>query len=64
MTKNLLWLVWRWDEQVGTVGGRTEEEALENARKFFGEPPKWPNSFSHVTLGSVVESETEVRDDC
>lgn len=51
MTKKPVWIVWRWDDQVGTVGGWTEAEAMENARRFFGTAPEWPNSFSHVTLG-------------
>lgn len=63
MTKDHLWVVWRWDEQIGTVGGRTEAEAMDNARKFFGEAPRFPNSFSHVTLGSMpLEEETD--DEC
>ena len=62
MNSDQLWVVWRWDKQVGTVGGRSETEAMDNARKVFGEAPEFPNSFSHVTLGSVSMQE-EVDDE-
>jgi hypothetical protein len=56
-----VWLVWKWDEQVGTVGGWTEKEALENARKFFGGPPEFPGAFSHVTLGCGEQKKEKVE---
>jgi hypothetical protein len=52
--KEPLWIVWQFGDDIGTVGGWTKKEAIENAEKFFGK-----NNCLSVTLGCGVPKDND-----